>query len=369
MYFIYCDELGNKIINIKIKQLGLKIYSLTENQRDYIKQEYESIYKKRRNISESLVNSNDGTILFDYKKRRELEKDDSLINIINMIRQEKIRPTFHKDIDKFLSHILILEVDSKILGKYIDCQDFRIFVHQFIDFHYVFDTTINNKKRTNDISIPYQMKKSYKEKNNPEFKDLSTEIIIKYFFDFYNENSYGCFYANKSFEHYLLRISKFINGISSEELFKFIEIMEIFFSNARLSQNNILNDTLIIESLLVKKESNNIEKEFVLKTGIIYKDSKLKKYYSNEDLSVLLHYLYDMRSSIIHGSMEKIFDCYNKFSQKIKSIPCSKFENVSKMQKKILILKFTERMSYDFVKLVLIYWISNNDKISFLRNN
>ena len=40
MYFIYCDELGNKIINIKIKQLGLKIYSLTENQRDYIKQEY-----------------------------------------------------------------------------------------------------------------------------------------------------------------------------------------------------------------------------------------------------------------------------------------------------------------------------------------
>lgn len=369
MYFIYCEELSGRKINVNIKQLGLKIRPLNDSQFDYIKQEYEKIYKKNRTVKECLRISDDGIVSLDYRKRKELEKDDSLINIINMIRQEKIQPIFHRNIEKFLSHILILELDSKVLSKYIDCQDFRIFVHQFIDFHHVFDTMISSKKRINDISIPYQMKKNYRDKDNPEFKDLSAEIIIKYLFNFYNQNSYGCFYTNKSFEHYLLRISKFIDTISAEELFKFIEILEMFFSNAKLSQNNILNDTLIIESLLINKESNNIKKEFVLKTGIIYKDSKLKKYYSNEDLSVLLQYLYDMRSSIIHGSMGKIFDCYNKFSQRIKFIPCSKFENISKMQKKISILKFTERISYDFVKLVLMYWINNNDKITYLRNN
>lgn len=369
MYFIYCSNRFENNYRNEIKQFGLKFYSLNNIQREKIKKEYDRIYSKRNDIYKSLNKNEEGLVLFNYKKRKELEVDRELSFIIDMIRQEKKKPTFHKNIDDFLNNILVLEIDSKRLSKYIDSHDFRIFIHQFIDFHFIFDSNICNKKNDKEISLPYQMKRMYREKSTPDFMDLSKELIIKYIFNFYEQSSYGCFAVNKSFENYLSCISKFSNSISSEELFKFIEILEIFFTNSRLSQNNILNDTLIIESLLIKKDSNSIEKEFVLKTGIIYKNSKLKKYYSNEDLSVILHYLYGMRSTIIHGSMEKIFECYNKFSLKVKAIPCSKFDSVSKMQKKIMILKFTERLSYEFVKLVLIYWINNYDEISFLRNN
>ena len=37
IYFIYCEKLSSRKINVKIKQLGLKIYSLNDSQRDYIK--------------------------------------------------------------------------------------------------------------------------------------------------------------------------------------------------------------------------------------------------------------------------------------------------------------------------------------------
>ena len=369
MFLIYCEENVENLKKIEIKQFGLKIYPLTTEQRNYLIKEYNYLYQQRLKIKKSIVSSKQETILFDCKKRRELEQDSKLLNIIDMIRENRVKPIFHKNMDEYLNHILVLEIEPKKLEKYIDSEDFQVFAHQFINFYNIFDTQNQTKNKYKDVSIPFQMRKKYREIGKPSFEDVSEEIILKYLFDIYKQESACCLYVNNSFFKYILNVSKFISKISSDELFKFIEIMEIFFSNARLSQNNILNDTLIIESLLIKKESSTIEKEFVLKTGIIYKDCKLEKYYPNEDLSVILHYLYDMRSAIIHGNMEKIFVVYNTFTQKIKSIPCSKFENVSKMQKKVLILKFTERISYEFVKMVLMYWINHYDKISYLRNN
>lgn len=369
MYFLYSYKSFDSNYKIAIKQFGLKIYSLNSKQKAHITDKYKSIYEKRNKINRALNKSEDGEIRFDFQKRKEMENDEDLKYLIYMIRQKKIKPVFHKKIESLLNSVLVLEIDSFKLSKYIDNDDFRIFIHQFIDFHCIFDSNLKGKKNENEVSLPYQMREMYRLKKNPDFEDLVNELLIKYIFNFNNQSSYGCFFVNESFERYLAIICKFCNSISFDELFKFIEILEIFFTNSKLFQNNILNDTLIIESLLIKKESNNIEKEFVLKTGIIYKYSKLEKYYSNEDLSAILHYIYDVRSIIIHGNLEKIFDCYNKLSLKCKSFICPKFGGVSKMQKKILILKFTESISYKFVKIILFYWINNNDEISFLKNN
>lgn len=369
MYFLYSCNSFDFNYKITIKQFGLKIHSLNSKQREHIIHRYKSIYEKRNKINRALNKNEDGEIRFDYQKRKEIENDEDLKYLIYMIRQERIKPVFHKNLESLLNNILVLEIDSSKLSKYIDNNDFRIFIHQFIDFHYIFDSDLKSRKNENEVSLPYQMRKMYRLKKNPDFEDLVNEFLIKYIFNFNNQSSYGCIFVNESFERYLTIVCKFCNSISSDELFKFIEILEMLFTNSRLSQNNILNDTLIIESLLIKKESNNIEKEFVLKTGIIYKYSKLEKNYTNEDLSTILHYIYDVRSIIIHGSLEKIFDCYNKLSLKCKSFICPKFDSVSKMQKKISILKFTESISYKFVKIVLLYWINNNEKISFLKNN
>lgn len=369
MYFIYSENELEKDFYLHIKQFGLTFYSLKSEQRDYIIERYNSLYKKKSKIRSCIIKKEDGRFLFDIKKKRELQEDEELIDIIESMKTNKKIPVFHQNIERVLSHILVLEIETSKLCKFIDVCDFRIFVHQFINFHYIFNFDENYKQDQN-LSLPYSMKSRFIGKKILELNDLTDEMIIKFLFDFYDQESYGCFYVTNYFSDYLFSIFDFLNMIPSDDVFKFIEILEMYFSNARLSQNNILNDIQIMESLLIKKESNNKEKEFVLKTGIIYKESKLKKYHSNDDLSVVLHYLYDMRSTIIHGSTENIFNCYNnKLVQKIKSIDCPKFEGISKMKRKMMILSFTERLTYHFLKIVLIFWIKNNDKIMFLKNN
>ena len=369
MYFIYCDKLNNTKYKNEIKQFGLKFYSLKEKQKSYIKEVYSNIYKSKEKIKRAIIKQEDGTFRFNIDKRKELMQNSNLSLIVEIMRFEKIKPVFHKNIDNYLDNIIVLEIDEEKLSKYIEKIDFRIFINQFIDFHYIYDPNIENQTKNKDAILPYGIRKIHQRDGNPTYDKLVEEILIKYLFNFYKINSYGCFYAEESFIEYLSAISKFTKSISSNELFKFIEILEIFYSNARLSQNNILNDTLIIESLLVKKESDFKKREFVLKTGIIYKESELKKYYTNDDLTAILSYLYSMRSTIIHGSMEDIVGKYNDLSQKVKVFTCPKFEGLSKMNKKTKILKFTETLSYFFVKLVLLYWINDNDKITFLKNN
>lgn len=370
MYFIYCDKPYEQSFSVNINRFGIKIYPLNKSQFNYIDKQYSYLYKSRVKIRNSIIKKEDGSFRFNYEKRKELEIDENLFDLIDTMRQNKKIPVFHKNIQEFLNHLIVLEIDSSKLSKYIDCDDFRVFIRQFINFYHVFDIcSKKERKKEKEFSISYNMKKRYREKKELELHDVTQEIIIKYLLGFPEEEGYSCFGVNESFYDYLNIISKFLNTISNEELFKFIEIMEMYFTNSKLSQNNILNDTLIIESLLIKKESNSIEKEFVLKAGVIYKDSKLKKHYSNDDLSTILHFIYNIRSTIIHGSMEKIFDNYNTFCQKIKEIECIKFNNMSKMQKKLCILHFTETISYEFVKIILRYWITNNDKIMFLKEN
>lgn len=369
MYFIYCDKFRNTKYKNEIKKFGVKFYSLKEKQKSHIKEVYSNIYNSKEKINRAILKQEDGTFRFNIDKRKELIQNPNLSLIIDIMRFEKIKPVFHKNIDSFLDNIIVLEIDEAKLSEYIEKRDFRIFIDQFIDFHYIYNPNTKNQIKSRDTILPYGIRKIHQRDGNPTYDKLVEEILIKYLFNFHKINSYGCFYAEESFIEYLSAISKFTKSKSSDELFKFIEILEIFYSNARLSQNNILNDTLIIESLLVKKESDFIKREFVLKTGIIYKESKLKKYYTNDDLTTILSYLYSMRSKIIHGSLEGIISCYDSLSKKVKSFTCPNFENMSKMDKKIKILKFTEELSYDFVKLVLIYWINNNDKIIFLKNN
>lgn len=369
MYFIYCDKLNNTKYKNEIKQFGLKFYSIKEKQKSHIKEVYCNIYNSKEKINRAIIKQEDGTFRFNIDKRKELMQNPNLSLIVEIMRFEKIKPIFHKNIDNFLDNIIVLEINEEKLSKYIEKRDFRIFINQFIDFHYIYDPNTKSQIKSKDIILPYDIRKIHQRDENPTYDKLVEEILIKYLFNFHKISSYGCFYAEESFIKYLSAISKFTESISSNELFKFIEILEIFYSNARLSQNNILNDTLIIESLLVKKESDFISREFVLKTGIIYKDSNFKKYYTNEDLTAILTYVYNIRSAIIHGSLDGIFSCYNSLSQKVKSFTCPRFENMSKMDKKIEILQFTEEISYEFVKIVLLYWINYNDKITFLKNN
>lgn len=371
MYFIYCEKPIEQKFKINIPRFGLTFSSLNNHQSKYIKEQYDEIYSERFKIYKALIYSDDGVIKFDRNKKKSLEENSKLIDIIQMIYYNRIKPIFHKDVEKLLKHIIVVDVDNNRLNKYIAEEDFRLFIAQFVNLHKLFDQKGTKKQHKQRKYIPY-INRKYREKTFPDLRDLTREIIQKYMLNICEQESYGCLSVGKSFIQYLMSIGKFINTISNEDVFKFIEIMELFFSNSRLAQNNILNDILIIESLLINRESDSISKEFILKTGIVYKyskDSKKKRNYSNKDLRVILKYLYEMRSIIIHGNTEKIFDNYNKLTMKNNSLNYPKIGKVSKMQKKIIILKFTEELSYEFVKMVFLYWINNTNKIDFIRNN
>ena len=367
MFLIYCNKEINYKVKYEYEKFGLKINSLNKRQRDKIIKKYDVIVSYKKDLMNSFEIYDDGTFLFNRKRRKELEENCDLKKIIDLMVYNKTIPMFHKNVAKFINHLLVVDIDEDKISQFVEPRDIRLFLRQFINFHCIFDDDLE-KKADSKNTFPYRYEKEMREKNI-KFDDLIMEILFKYMFNFCDIESYGCFSVSEAFANYLNYMDLFISNLNKEKLFKFIEIMEMYFSNAKLPQNNILNDVLIMESLLISKDSNGIDTEFGLKVGMIYKISKLKKYYSNYSLSLILNYLYKIRSSIIHGSTEKIINIYDTFTKNMKEIECLNFKGYSKMNERQKILHFTEELSYQFLNIVLRYWIMNYSYVEFLKNN
>lgn len=111
-----------------------------------------------------------------------------------------------------------------------------------------------------------------------------------------------------------------------------------------------MTNVIIIESLIVKNNSNNISKEFTLKLGIIAIESGAK--YSNEDLKYILNYIYRIRTILIHGNINEVFVEYNTLIQNVQKIETLNNKNLPKMSKYKNILYFTDKLSYEFYNCI-----------------
>lgn len=362
MFLIYCDYDIDFLVNIK--RIGLKFRSLNNEEKEIIKKLYESVYSNRSLIYK-FVNSRKQKNS-EYRNIYNSVEDEFIIDIFDLIRFESYKVTIHKNIEDLLNKIVVIQIDKKVINKYIDLRDIHVFVKQFINLSELYVREFIPDK--SDFKIPLKYRKKYKELSGcPSIIDLAKEIIIKYIFNNLKTETYGSFYVKRNFSNYIEHINIFISKLSDIDIFKYIEMMEMYYFNNHSSYSNIINDVLMIEGLVIRKSSNNISKEFILKTGLIAKESKID--YSNSELKYILEYIYNVRSILVHGSINEIFDEYNTLTQNVPKLKKLNNHGLPKMSKYKNILYFTERLSYDFVTIVFKYWIDNFDNLEYIKNN
>ena len=363
MYAIYCDTKINMYVNLK--RIGIKIRPLSIKEKEQIIQKYNILSSNKNNIYKFARLRKQRNLVAN--KIYDLVDDELTIDILNLIRFERYNIVIHKNIKEVLNKVAIVQTNDIVLNKYIRLRDSHIFVKKFINLYKLYEQGVTSKN--NNFDIPIKYKKIYRQsEKEPDIDNLSNELILKYVFDGLKSETYGCFYVKKSFQDYINYVSIFINKLSDLDIFKFIQLMEMYFLNNYISySNNILTNVIIIESLIVKSNSNNISKEFVLKSGIIAIESGIK--YSNKDLKYILNYIYRIRSILIHGNINEVFTEYNTLIQNVQKIEALNNKNLPKMSKYKNILYFTDKLSYEFLTIVFKYWISNTDKLNFIKNN
>lgn len=345
MYMIYCDTEINMCANLK--RIGIKIRPLSIKEK--IIKKYNILSSNKNNIYKFAKLKNQRKLVTN--KIYDLVDDELTIDILNLIRFERYNIVIHKNIEEMLNKVAIVQTNDIVLNKYIQLRDSHIFVKQFVNLYKLYEHDVKNKN--NNFDIPTKYKKIYRQsEKEPDIDNLSNELILKYVFEGLKSKTYGCFYIKKSFQDYINYVSIFINKLSDLDIFKFIELMEMYFLNNYISySNNILTNVIIIESLIVKNNSNNISKEFTLKLGIIAIESGAK--YSNEDLKYILNYIYRIRTILIHGNINEVFVEYNTLIQNVQKIETLNNKNLPKMSKYKNILYFTDKLSYEFLQLYL----------------
>lgn len=164
----------------------------------------------------------------------------------------------------------------------------------------------------------------------------------------------------------LKKLEKFFNNLDSDNLLKFLEILELMFNKYSMIQNAIISNITIVEGLVVK-ETENIEKAYVLKSGIILKNYLNTK--ANDELTNLLLFTYSIRSDIVHGNYVKIINDLNKLNQKSEAIKelIGQIDQIKDKKQKAY--KIAYDMSFIVARLVIRYWIEKPLYIDFLKHN
>ena len=122
-----------------------------------------------------------------------------------------------------------------------------------------------------------------------------------------------------------------------------------------------------MESLLIKDESTNIEKNLILKTPLIIR--KMNKKYSLNETAGILKFIYRIRSDIVHGNSEKTISDFNTLKQTVTNLEYPTIKSASKMRKKKIIVKFASQLSDEIINMVIKSWFLYPDVLFFIKNN
>lgn len=157
----------------------------------------------------------------------------------------------------------------------------------------------------------------------------------------------------------LLKFYKFHNQIESDEILKFIADSLHSISNSS-SKLKIITLVSLIEILIIKKPDANryhiedsIKKQFVLKIGMLLIAEEGSR--NIEEIRNQLRELYDQRSNIAHGN----FKTFDQIASK-------------KRNNRELIEEYTielEDFSRKVLRTLLLTYLTDQDRIAFLKNN
>ena len=352
MNYVYTDGITD--FEMDISKLGLTIRKLNEKEKQYFLKRYQKIYDLKRKINDCIKSYGNDRLKF-RKQRLELENYDVVIEfLLHEWRFHENKPVFHKCINSLFDKLMVIEIDEEKLKKYIEPEDFHIFLKQFIGLSFIYDERRIDANRNKPLFIPKRYNLTAEE-----------EIIVKYLFNDYTTPSAHLFVSSKYLKKHCNIMHNFFSNLNADEIFRFIEIIEMYNMINGFKPNLLINNILIIESLVLNDKDKDIAKEFVRKAAL-FLISGDQKYKLKECISIL-DYLYNVRSDIVHGNTSKLFNDYNKLKE---SLPYLKYPNIdreSKMHKKIIIVEFSYEISDYILNDILKLWFLKTDELNFIK--
>lgn len=350
---------------IKIDKLGITFRKLTDSEKNMILQHINNIYfKNKRLINYAIKN---------YDKKDEMKLSIDLLKYDDVTRKivmfcflgEKSGFILNtpKKIDNILNQLIIIDYDEKVLLEYVETKNVVKLISNLLSLYDIYSKDIRfNEKVRSDYT--YILSDNIL---NPFEKDYDINLIM---------NIVATYQANKQMkkmveisEEYLLKLQKFISKLNKDEIRRFLNAVDLLYTEHAMIQNSIINKVTIIESILIN-EDEEIKSNYILKAGIIFKYYvKTQSEANNKFIKDFLNYSYDIRSAIIHGNEEKILDMFNKVMQKnkyIKQLVHGNIENYN--SKKMQAFHLANMILFLTVRAIIKCWIDYPSTISFMKN-
>ena len=349
---------------IKIKDLGIVFRKLSNDEKNDILKQIDDIYfKNKRLITEyakKYKKDEDMNLMIDLQKYDETTRKIVTFCFIGLKSGFKLNTK--EKMKQVLNHTIIIESDENILSKFVDKKNQSKFISNLLSLYDIYskDIQINNKVRW-DYS--YILSDNILNKNET---DHDINLIVNNVFSYKKNNSMKKLIELS--EDYLQKLSIFFSQLEVNEIRRFINTVDLLFSQHTMPQNEIINNITIIESILLN-ENEDIKSNYVLKSGLIL------KYYVNTDKKIinkfikdLLNYSYDVRSAVVHGNEEKILSTYNSILQKNSNIKdMIKMDLKEYNDKKFQALSLANSISFLATRAVIKFWIDNPSVISFIK--
>lgn len=346
---------------ISIDKLGIIFRPLNVKEKQMILNQIDNMYTKNKKI----INEVDKK----YTKDDELELSMELLKYDDLTRElimfcflskkKGFKFNSPKKINRILDNMVIIETKNDVLCEFIKEDSIIKFISNILSFYDIYSSNIkfNNKVR---LDYSYILNDNIL---NPKEKDYYINLIMTVLMSYENK----MMKTTELSEEYLITLKSFISKLNKEEIRRFLNAIDLFYSNNIMIQNRIVNNITLAESILIK-EGEDIKANYILKSGLILKQYTAGGETINSFIRVYLNYCYDIRSAIVHGNEEKILSIFNTAIQKNKHIKdLAKGDQATYNNKKQRALGLANMMSMIVNRAILKYWIENPSIVSYLK--
>lgn len=348
---------------IKIDKLGLTFRNLTTKEKKMILDQIDNIYTKNKKLINDCIKK--------YSSEDELKLSIDLLKYDDKVRQIVmfcflgIKSGFSfntpKIINQVLDKIIIIDIKKDVFLEYIDEENTIKVISNILSLYDIYSTDIKfNKKVRLDYS--YILTDNIL---NPKEKDYDLNIVTNVLMSYENKAMKK---MTELSENYLLQLKNFFSKLTKEEIRRFLNVIDLFYSEHIMLQNKIINNITVAESILIK-DNEDIKSNYILKAGLILKHYTNGSESLNKFIKDYLSYCYDIRSVIVHGNDEKILSIYNTVTQKNKHIKdLAKDNSDTYINKKLKALQLANLMSVIVNRAIIKYWIENPSIVNYLKN-
>ena len=353
MYYIYTE--GAIDFETTFSKLGLTIRDLNNIEKDIFSKRYKELCSFKKKYNDCIKAYKNDRPNF-RKLRDELESKDNIIDfLLHEWHFHEKKPVFHKSLNTLFDRIMIIDINEEKLKKFIEPEDFCVFISQFTSLSFIYDEKSDYKlNHDRPLVIPKRYNFTAEE-----------ELITKYLYNDCATPSAHLFISSKNLKKHCDIMYQFFSNFNAENIFRFIEIIEMYNMIKGFKPNLLINNVMIIESLIVK-EDKNIAKDFIYKTALFLINGNTK--YKLEECISILDYLYNIRSDIVHGNTAKLFNDYAILKEKLPHLDYPDTNRQSKMHKKIMIVEFSYILSDQILIDILKLWFSRPDELNFIKN-